>query len=75
MTTKMRVEQTPTTEYRMEYDPNTDSFSTTAYRSLLYVRGVRAYYGWIIDSGTPPEPHLDIILISDETHDVGDIVA
>lgn len=74
MTTKMRIEQTPTTEYRNEYDPTTDSFAATKYKSLLYIRGIHGYYGWITDTGTPPSSHLDIILISDETHEVGDVV-
>jgi inorganic pyrophosphatase len=74
MNKKMRIEQTPDSEFRTEYDPTTDEFRTTAYRCRSFEYGCEGYYGWLVDTGTPPEPHLDMLLLSDEKYNIGDIV-
>ena len=56
MNKKMRIEQTPDSEFRTEYDPNTDEFRTTAYRCRSFEYGCEGYYGGLVDTGTPPEP-------------------
>ena len=73
MIIKIRLEQTPTTEYRMDYLPDSDDFIETKYKYLLFERGFTGYYGWIIDTGTPPGKHLDVIFLSNENLEVGDI--
>jgi inorganic pyrophosphatase len=71
MIREIRIEQTPTSKMRMQYDPSTDSFHTTEYKSLLFERGYTGYYGWITETGTPPEKHLDVLLLSDNEIDIG----
>ena len=70
----MIVEQTREYPMRMEYDPQTGTFHETEYRALAAVRGFTMPYGWIKESGTPPGPHWDCILLSDEGFSLGDEV-
>lgn len=58
----------------MKYIAETDSFIEKDCDSLSYVRGVRQPYGWIKESGTPPEPHLDVIVMTDDEYELGDEV-
>lgn len=59
----MIIEQTHQYPMRMEYHPETKQFFQMEYRTLLFERGVSYPYGWIKESGTPPLPHWDCILI------------
>lgn len=68
----MIVEQTHAYPMRMEYDAEKGTFSATEYNSLQYVRGFTKPYGWIKESGTPPGPHWDCILMTDKKYDLGD---
>ena len=70
----MIVEQTREYPMRMEYDPKTGTFRAGEYRSLLFERGFTKPYGWIRESGTPPQPHWDCILLSDGNFSLGDEV-
>lgn len=70
----MIVEQTRNHPMRMEYDPRTEAFHETEYRSLASARGFTRPYGWIKESGTPPQPHWDCILLSDRDFSLGDEV-
>jgi len=70
----MIVEQTYKYPMRMEYHPETKQFTETEYQSLQYVRGFTKPYGWIKESGTPPEPHWDCILMTDREYELGDEV-
>ena len=36
------------------------------------MRGIRQPYGWIVESGTPPQPHLDVIVMTDYPYRLGD---
>lgn len=69
------VEQTKEYPMRMRYDPQTGRFEQTPQRSLAAERNFTKPYGWIMESGTPPEPHWDCILMSDGRFDLGDVVA
>lgn len=68
----MIVEQTYKYPMRMKYDPETNSFIETEYQSLQYKRNFTKPYGWIKESGTPPFPHWDCILMMDQECDLGD---
>lgn len=70
----MIVEQTYAYPMRMEYHPETQTFAATEYYSLQYARGFTKPYGWIKESGTPPGPHWDCILMTDKGYDLGDEV-
>ena len=70
----MIVEQTKEYPMRMEYDPDTGTFRAREYRSLAFERGFTKPYGWIRESGTPPQPHWDCILLSDGEFSLGDEV-
>ena len=70
----MIVEQTYSYPMRMEYEPETNTFRESAYRSLMYERGFTKPYGWIKESGTPPQPHWDCILLADGEFSLGDEV-
>ncbi len=58
------IEQTNDYPKRMKYEPETKTFAETKADSLFYIRGVTFPYGWLKESGTPPEKHPDIILIT-----------
>lgn len=66
------IEQTREYENRMEFDPVKNIFNETKFRSLFYVRDFPYPYGWIKESGMPPGPHLDIILLSSKEYRLGD---
>lgn len=70
----MIVDQTKKYAYRMEYDPKIKSFHETEYESLMHNRKFDYPYGWVKESGTPPEPHCDCILMSDGNFELGDEV-
>lgn len=70
----MIVEQTRDYPMRMEYDPESGTFRERPYRSLAFERGFTKPYGWIRESGTPPQPHWDCILLSDRAFSLGDEV-
>ncbi len=74
MTFTAKIEQTYAYPKRMKYITETDSFIEKDCDSLSYIRGVRQPYGWIKESGTPPEPHLDVIVMTDDGYELGDEV-
>lgn len=69
---KMIVEQTKYYPYRMEYDPKEKKFTCTENESLMHRRQFDYPYGWIKESGTPPEPHCDCMLMSEDDFQLGD---
>lgn len=71
----MIVEQTSAYPMRMLYQPETGEFLPSEYGSLFHARGFPYPYGWIEGSGTPPEPHLDCLLLSDGDFSLGERVA
>ncbi len=68
------VEQPSQEPYRLKYDPVSGTFSRMTMLSLTYERGFSGAYGWIGGSGTPPEPHFDILLITCQKPQPGDIL-
>lgn len=71
----MIIEQTYKYPMRMMYDPKTGTFNERGHKSLQYERGFTKPYGWIKESGTPPQPHWDCILMSDRDVELGDEIA
>lgn len=55
----------------MRYDPATGVFKRTQALSLVHARNFQGDYGWIADSGTPPEPHFDVYVFTDVEHRPG----
>ena len=70
----MIIEQTYKYRMRMEYDAETGKFIESEYKSLQHVRNFTKPYGWIKESGTPPFPHWDCILMTDTECNLGDEV-
>ncbi len=68
----MVIEQTADYQKRTKYNPENGTFYETLHVSLFYVRGVTFPYGWLKESGTPPNDHLDVILMSGEHFELGD---
>ncbi len=71
----MIVEQLPQSSKRMIYNAENHSFLESDSDSLLFVRGVPYPYGWIKESGSPPGPHCDCVLVSQADYALGDEVA
>lgn len=69
------IEQTREYKNRMKFDPIKNTFIETEYESFGYARNFPCPYGWLEESGTPPEPHLDAILLSSEKYKLGDEAA
>lgn len=70
----MIIEQTSKYPMRMIYDPETKSFSADDRQSLMHVRNFTKPYGWIKESGTPPQAHWDCILMTENEYELGDEV-
>ena len=70
----MVIEQTSKYPMRMIYDPATKSFTADNRQSLMYVRNFTKPYGWIKESGTPPQEHWDCILMTENEYELGDEV-
>jgi len=68
------VEQPRNERYRLAYDPVSGAFSKTAYKSLMYERGFSGVYGWIGGTGTPPEFHYDVMLLTKQDPKPGDVI-
>lgn len=68
----MIIEQTYKYPMRMRYNNETGEFTESEYKSLQYERNFTKPYGWIKESGTPPFPHWDCILMTDKEFDLGD---
>lgn len=41
---------------------------------FICARSAPAVHGWIKESGTPPQPHLDVIVMTDDEYELGDEV-
>ncbi len=69
------IEQTYHYKHRMKYIAATNSFIEKEGYSLGYTKNVSYPYGWIKESGTPPQPHLDVYIITDREFELGDEVS
>ena len=70
----MVIEQTYKYPMRMKYNHETGEFIEREYKSLQYERNFTKPYGWIKESGTPPFPHWDCILMTNTEYELGDEV-
>ena len=68
------IEQTKAYKRRMRYVPETNTFVERDHDSFGTWSGVSNPYGWLKSSGTPPGPHLDVILVSKGHYELGDEV-
>lgn len=68
------VEQPRDEPDRFAYDPVSQSFYRTPYKSLLFARGFSGVYGWIGGSGIPPDLHYDVMLFTVQFPAFGDIL-
>ena len=68
------VEQVPEVPYRFAYDAVKRVFCRTDRSSLIHLRGFSGLYGWIGGTGSPPGPHFDVLLFTDERPRLGDIL-
>lgn len=69
------VEQPRHVPYRFNYDPVTNTFTATSYKSLFYDRGFSGVYGWIGGLGAPPDPHFDVMVLTRQDLHPGDLLA
>ena len=67
-----KIEQTSAYQKRMKYIAETDSFIQEEYDSLFYARNFMQPYGWIKESGTPPNKHLDVLIMTGKEYSLGD---
>ena len=67
------VEQPKNEPHRLRYD-RASGFKRTPHKSLLFARGFSGVYGWVGGLGTPPEPHLDVLLLTHQNHKAGDVL-
>lgn len=68
------IEQTFAYPKRMRYIPATGTFVEKEQDSLSFIRDFHQPSGWIKESGTPPCEHLDVIVMTDRQHELGDEV-
>ena len=68
------IEQPRHEPYRFSYDPIQNVFSRTTYKSLFYVRGFSGVYGWIGGTGTPPGLHYDVLLLTEQNPQPGNVL-
>ena len=68
------VEQPKGEPYRLRYDRASESFERTPHKSLMFARGFGGAYGWVGGLGTPPQPHLDVLLLTQQNPQPGDVL-
>ncbi len=68
------VEQPRNEPYRLSYDSLSQTFSRSSYKSLTFERGFSGAYGWIGGTGIPPAPHHDVLLLTKQSPDAGQIL-
>lgn len=66
------VEQTRKYKNRVVYDPAQNRFYESDRKCLFFERGFIYPYGWLEGTGTPPDEHLDIFLLSEQNCRLGD---
>ena len=68
------VEQPKSEPCRLRYDRASGFFERTPHKSLLFERGFGGVYGWVGGLGTPPEPHRDVLLLTHQDPQPGDVL-
>ena len=68
------VEQPRNEPRRIKFDASTEIFYPTEKKSLGYERGFLGVYGWVGGCGTPPSPHLDVMLLTEKDLQPGEVI-
>ncbi len=68
------IEQPRGEPMRMRYEPLTGKFRRSSDYSLLHHRGFTGAYGWIGGTGAPPNPHFDVMVLTREDLQPGDVM-
>jgi inorganic pyrophosphatase len=68
------VEQPRDEPIRLAYDPVSQTFTPTAYKSLTHARGFSGVYGWIGGTGIPPGVHFDVLLLTRQAPQPGEVL-
>ena len=68
------IEQPRDEVYRYYYDPMSNTFARSSFKSLVYERGFSGVYGWIGGSGIPPAPHHDVLLFTRQSPSFGHVL-
>ena len=69
------VEQPKGEPHRLRYNRASGSFERTPHKSLTFERGFSGAYGWVGGLGTSPEPHLDVLLLTHQNPQPGDVLS
>lgn len=69
------IEQTYEYKKRMQYQSDKKTFVESDYISIFYERGFPYPYGWLKESGTPPEPHWDVLIMTERSVELGDEIS
>jgi inorganic pyrophosphatase len=68
------IEQPCGEPYRLKFQPESGTFQRMELRSIFHERGFSGAYGWIGGLGMPPEPHFDIMLVTRQSLQPGEVV-
>ncbi len=68
------VEQPRGEPHRIRWEPSCGQFVRTALRALGHARGFTGVYGWIAGTGVPPDPHHDVMVLTEASPQPGDIL-
>jgi len=68
------VEQPRGEPYRLQINPQDGTFTRTEHLSLIYKRGFHGVYGWIGGTGCPPAPHFDVLLLTHQAPQPGEVI-
>ncbi|MEP7327883.1 MAG: inorganic diphosphatase [Betaproteobacteria bacterium] len=68
------VEQPCGEPMRIRYEPGTGTFRRSQDFALGHHRGFKGAYGWIGGTGAPPHPHFDVLVITREILQPGDVM-
>ena len=72
---KTMVEIIPGIKKRWMYQETLDCYVIMDFESRLQgERMFDGFYGWVDGYGAPPEKHLDVFVLTDQTYDYGEIV-
>lgn len=76
MIIKIVVEITPNYNFRWKYSEELNSFvekeCITMYSRDHFFKGI---YGWVVGYGQPPQPHSDVLIITNKKASLGEIIS
>jgi inorganic pyrophosphatase len=68
------IEQPRNEPKRFRFLPETREFVRTKVDSLVFRRGFSGAYGWISGTGMPPDPHFDVLVLTERDVAPGAVV-